>query len=393
MAKAQMKDPIAEAVMSPVQIKLQELRGALRGQFIDRDEAIDGLLTALLADENVFLLGPPGTGKSALATAICKSIRGGRTFNVLLTKTTVPDEIWGPIDLLAFDKGRYERKWENYLPAAHVAFFDELWRGSSPILNGLLRAVNERVFEHDGKLKKLPLRMVIGASNSLPESNDLDALYDRFALRYVLGRIRGRGGRERILKMRGQPTIDATISLEDLDLARAESNAVTVSNGMYDRLLAVWDDISSNGFDISERRWRQIVKLLKARAYIDGRSEVEPADLGIVADSGWYDPKDRHDILRRCLKIGAPSVAKAIEVLDIAKSVLAEIPKHDGNNDAKVATAAGKAKKRIGELLDDLQTLQEQAVPGELPRIQDIRSQVSEMRKDALTTMMNVVDA
>jgi len=376
-----------------VQDTIQTLRGSLRGQFIDRDDAIDGIMAALLADEHVFLLGPPGTGKSALAAAVCKAIRGGRTFNVLLTKTTVPDEIWGPIDLMAFDKGRFERRSENYLPTATIAFLDELWRGSSPILNGLLRAVNERVYEHDGKLKKLPLRMVIGASNSLPESNDLDALYDRFALRYVIGRVRGRTGRERLLKMKGNPSVQASITLDELDAARAEVNAVQVSDAMYDRMLAVWDDLSTAGHDISERRWRQLVKLLRAKAYIEGRSEVEPADLSLIADSGWYDPKDRHDILSRTLKIGAPSVARGIEVLDLAKTVIGEIPSHDGNNDAKVATAAGKAKKRIAELLDDLQTLEDQAIPGELPKLRDIRSHVSTLRKDAIRIMRDVVNA
>jgi MoxR-like ATPase len=379
--------------MTTIQDSIQALRGSLRGQFIDRDDAIDGILAALLADEHVFLLGPPGTGKSALAAAVCKSIKGGKTFNVLLTKTTVPDEVWGPVDLMAFDQGRFERRTENYLPTATVAFLDELWRGSSPILNGLLRAVNERVYEHNGKLKKLPLRMVIGASNSLPESNDLDALYDRFALRFVIGRVKGRMGRDRLLRMKGHPTTTASLTLKDLDAARAEVNAVQVSDAMFDRLLSVWDDLSSAGHDISERRWRQLVKLLRAKAYLEGRSEIEPADLTLVADSGWYDPKDRHDILSRTLKIGAPSVARGIEVLDLAKTVLDEIPKHDGDNDAKVATAAGKAKKRIAELLDDLQTLEDQAIPGELPKLQSIRREVGDLRRDAIRIMQAVVNA
>jgi MoxR-like ATPase len=50
-------------------------------------------------------------------------------------------------------------------------------------LNSLLTILNERLFDNGNKRVEVPLLCLVGASNELPESEELDALYDRFLLR------------------------------------------------------------------------------------------------------------------------------------------------------------------------------------------------------------------
>jgi MoxR-like ATPase len=376
-----------------LQDKIQIIRGALRAQFIERDDVIDGLLCALLAQEHVILLGPPGTAKSLLAEVLCRCLIDAKYFVILLSPTTVPDELMGPIDLIAFDKGKFARKYEAYLPSAHIAFLDEIWRGSSAILNSMLRAINERTWKFDGATVKMPLQMVVAATNGLPASRDLDALYDRFALRYQVGRVKGHKAFERILRMEGMPGTTEKLTLSELDEARAKVAEVSVGDHIIKRVVTIRTDLVDHGYDISERRWRQLVKLFKARAYLDGRTEVSPPDVEVIADSAWYDPKDRHGILTKVLKHSAPAVSKAVELLDLARQELTKIPAYDGNNDVPVTTAAGQAKRRIAELIDDMQRVSDEASDEEMPRMNQIAGDLSEMKQDAVRRTLEVVHA
>ena len=75
-----------------------------------------------------------------------------------------------------------------------MAFVDEIFKANSAILNTLLTILNERLFDNGSERVRVPLLCMVGASNELPESEELDALYDRFLFRKVreLGRSRGR---------------------------------------------------------------------------------------------------------------------------------------------------------------------------------------------------------
>ena len=63
---------------------------------------------------------------------------------------------------------------------AEVAFIDEIFKANSAILNTLLTLINERLFDNGSQRTAVPLLTMVGASNELPESEELDALYDRF---------------------------------------------------------------------------------------------------------------------------------------------------------------------------------------------------------------------
>jgi len=97
---------------------------------LEREDQARALLLALLSGEHVLLIGPPGTAKSALARRL-HGLVGGRWFERLLTRFTVPEELFGPLSLEALDHGRYEREIDGYLPAADVAFLDEVFKANS----------------------------------------------------------------------------------------------------------------------------------------------------------------------------------------------------------------------------------------------------------------------
>lgn len=83
----------------------------------------------------------------------------------------------------ALENDEYVRQTDGYLPQATVAFIDEIFKANSAILNTLLTILNERLFDNGAVRAQVPLLCLVAASNELPESEELDALYDRFLVR------------------------------------------------------------------------------------------------------------------------------------------------------------------------------------------------------------------
>jgi len=157
--------------------RLKRLQKHLQHGLIERDTPIRLALLAMLSGEHLLLIGPPGTAKSELARRLRRVFRGGQYFERLLTKFSVPEELFGPLSIKALEEDRYERLTDSYLPSASIAFIDEIFKANSAILNALLTLLNEREFDNGAQRVKTPLAAVIGASNELPEGDELDALY------------------------------------------------------------------------------------------------------------------------------------------------------------------------------------------------------------------------
>ena len=174
--------------MTP-QDKLRKIREELQQMFLERAELIDGALAALLSAQHVMIVGPPGTAKSMLADELCRRIEGASYFQWLLTKFTTPEELFGAVSLKALEADDYRRVTSHKLPEAHIAFLDEVFKASSSILNAILSIINERLFHNGRQVTAVPLLSLFGASNELPEDDELLALYDRFLLRFVVGYI------------------------------------------------------------------------------------------------------------------------------------------------------------------------------------------------------------
>ncbi|MEM1759440.1 MAG: AAA family ATPase [Thermofilaceae archaeon] len=168
---------------------VRRLEAELAAGFIGREEEARVAVLALLTKSHAVFIGEPGTAKSALIRRLSQLVQC-RFFYYLLSKYTVPDELIGPIDPIAYKNGKFVRNVQGKLPQAELAFIDEIFKGSSETLNTLLNIMNERIFvDADGTVYQCPLWSLYGASNELPSDSELAAFYDRFLLRHFVRRI------------------------------------------------------------------------------------------------------------------------------------------------------------------------------------------------------------
>jgi MoxR-like ATPase len=218
---------------------LQEKFATARREFsaalIERHEEVDIVLTALICQQHPLLVGPPGTAKSLLLDSLARWL-DGRVFSALLTRFSQPEELFGPLSLAGLKEDRFVRVTTGKLPEADLAFLDELFKGSSAILNTLLRLLNERVFDAgDGHPVRVPLKICIAASNEWPQQfengKELQAVYDRFLLRKTVRPIVSQASRRRLLWERDHsPRLSSRITAAELDQACSEALALPWSD-------------------------------------------------------------------------------------------------------------------------------------------------------------------
>jgi MoxR-like ATPase len=228
----------------------------------------------------------------------------------LLTRFTTPEEIFGPLSLKSLENDEYRRCTEGFLPTASIAFLDEIFKANSAILNTLLTILNERKFDNGaGRQEQCPIQCVVGASNELPESDELDALYDRFLLRKYVSPVSDDG----LLKLLSlsNPGV-ASFGVEDksanaVDNAMCSNGFDVVVNQLNDGLTAVHmgEDVcllmkdlraymrDEHQVEVSDRRLVQATKLLRVSAITHGRMQVDLIDCMLMQHLVWKLPEQR----------------------------------------------------------------------------------------------------
>ncbi|MCR9250013.1 MAG: AAA family ATPase [bacterium] len=279
--------------------KLNVVLKHLKQVFVGKDEIIDLLGICLVARENLFLLGPPGTAKSAIVREFSKCVEDGKNFEYLLTRFTEPNEIFGPFDIRKLKDGELVTNTEGMLPEASIIFLDEIFNANSAILNSLLMALNEKVFRRGKETRKLPALTFIGASNLLPEDETLSALLDRFLVRVNCNYVDPDLLDQVLVAGRSLETRVATdelpqINTDSIHLMQRECLKVDLST-IRKEFIGIVHNLRSTGIKVSDRRAVKLQNLIAASAFLCERNEAVLSDLWVL--KYIWDTEDQIEIL------------------------------------------------------------------------------------------------
>lgn len=326
--------------------RFKQLLGEMNRGIYEKETEISLSLLAALAGESIILLGPPGVAKSMVARQLKTAFREAQSFEYLMSRFSTPDEIFGPVSIQKLKTSdTYERAVEGYLPTADVVFLDEIWKAGPAIQNTLLTVINEKIFRNGNREMHLPLKLLVAASNELPAKGEgLEALWDRFVIRIESRPIKlEKNFRAMLLEVKSEERgVKKQSSVAE---GKANSNAITAEEyaGWTERIdkigvkIEVLDAISAirkslravnvdeaaerRNIYVSDRRWKNIVRLLRTSAFMQDREEVDICDLLPIYHCLWQEPEERDAIRNIVIRaLFSPFADKLVEM----KNALAE---------------------------------------------------------------------
>jgi MoxR-like ATPase len=366
------------------QDKLKKIREELKQMFLERGDLIDGALAALLSSHHLLIIGPPGTAKSMLADELCRRIDGANYFQWLLTRFTTPEEIFGAVSLKALEQDDYRRVTTRKLPEAHIAFLDEIFKANSSILNSILTVINERLFHNGKEIVRVPLLTLFGASNELPEEEELTALYDRFLVRFVVHYIAEDFRFLRMLESQKAPE-RTILTLTELTAVQSEVRDITIPSHVYRSIADIRRELNKKNIQASDRRYRQSLGLLQGYAYLEGEKEVYEKHLFFLEHVLWRDPAE-HEQVRGTIRELLLGYEEEITELLYESREIRESALEPGKTSDERARALIEFHTKLRNILTKVDQVMEKAkrMGRPLERVSSVRNEIEQLQKEML---------
>lgn len=360
---------------------LRQLGELINHQFVDRVEMIEATLTALTAGEHIFIYGPPGTAKTALIETITKGI-GGTFGERQITAETTTDEVFGPIDAIAFSHGQYTRRWAG-IAIADVFYINEVWEASSTVTNIFKTALESRIV-HDGDvIRPIPLLSAIADSNHVPTEKNQQADWDRFLVRLSVENIKDADLFDQmVVADAGSVHVPELTTPDELRLLAAASELMALNPpaDLKEALKDLWRELGRHsGRSVSDRRWRRTLKLACASALLHGEAP-EPHHLSVARWTLWNDLDERQNVSDLVMSKTDPLAGSVLDLealLADLKQAKGQVDRGDAMGRQDLIAKGRKLSKEAGKLLA-------QGVNGYKGRLEAVVSQADQIWNEVL---------
>ncbi|GIW73503.1 MAG: magnesium chelatase [Phycisphaerales bacterium] len=264
---------------------ISKLRDAIASVFMGNQRAVDRVLRTMLAGGHLLIEDVPGVGKTVLAGAIARSVRG-RLARIQMTPDLLPSDVLG-VSVYDRDQGQFVFKPGPIF--ANFVLADEINRTTPRTQTALLEAMSEGTVSIDGVSHPLPRPfMVIATQNPydfegtylLPENQ-----LDRFLMRTRLG-YPDPETEVRVLESRpastALPSLQPVMDPETLVQLQRRTDQVRVDERLLQYVVAIARATRSSPdlrLGLSPRGALALTQAARATALIDGRDYVVPEDV------------------------------------------------------------------------------------------------------------------
>lgn len=264
---------------------MQKLSGEISKVIKGKSEAVQLILTALLAQGHVLIEDVPGVGKTTLAMALGKAT--GLSFRrAQFTPDVMASDITG-FTMFNREENRFE--YRSGLVMTNILLADEINRTSPKTQSALLEAMEEKRVTVDGVVHQLPEPfIVIATQNSqgyvgtfpLPE-----AQLDRFMIKISMGYPTVEEETGILLDRLGENPaneVRPVMNAEQLSACIAEVQQVNFAESLCRYVAELSAATRAHGgveLGVSPRASLAIMQASRAYAYLDGRDYVVPEDI------------------------------------------------------------------------------------------------------------------
>ena len=265
--------------------KINKIKKELDDFYVQRTETIDMILLAVYSRKNAFLIGEPGLAKTDILKAFSESVKGFKFFEYQMSFSTKLE------DLLSMNvQGGIG------IDNCHIALIDEFFKGNPSVLNSLLAILNEKIIYVPEK-KTIPMLTVFATSNEKPDATEgtsMLALYDRFLLRQEVMPLIKEADFKKLMRINKPftPSPEAILTLEELEKDYEDIQKVDLPDEIINILFLIKKEILIRQVHVSDRRFRDLVAILKASAFFRGDNEVKKEDIYNVKSSLWTYSSD-----------------------------------------------------------------------------------------------------
>lgn len=264
---------------------MREITDEVKKVIIGKDEVVDMVFAAFLAQGHVLMEDVPGVGKTTLAVAFSKAL-GLETKRIQFTPDTVASDITG---YTAFDRQAQGFTFHSGAAMTNILLADEINRTSGKTQSALLEVMEERACTVDGRTYPLPEPFAVIATQNPTGTVGTAALpvsqLDRFMIKLSMG-YPDKAAMRSIMSDRSSsdPLADvkAVCTAEKLIEMQKKAKAVFVDDSVYDYISDLCDATRHNeniSLGVSPRGALALCRIAKAWACYKGREYVVPQDV------------------------------------------------------------------------------------------------------------------